>query len=249
MMNGTAARPNRSHLTIATVSLGIFFFFTTLPYIIYPKTFGESICSTNFCYDNYNNNDDDSSKSSSSSSYELASCAVPDDWSDLTCLRGVSNKCDGNDYVGLQSPIDFTMNGGGGGDDGDDDNGANDDGYSAVVDECLGGNNDDDGDDGANYERFAYFDAGDCSFSDLSSTLNLHQAVTTNLPKSCKRPTVTLPQTFLENNDDDDDGRTTAFQLIQYHVHIGSEHTFNGERYDAELHLFHQSKRGEVRSL
>ena len=36
------------------------------------------------------------------------------------------------------------------------------------------------------------------------------------------------------------------WELIQFHFHDGSEHTLNGNRFDAELHLVHQSKEGNL---
>jgi carbonic anhydrase len=39
---------------------------------------------------------------------------------------------------------------------------------------------------------------------------------------------------------------TDAYQLIQFHFHAPSEHTINGIRYDAELHLVHTNSIGET---
>ncbi|CAL0310093.1 unnamed protein product [Lupinus luteus] len=36
------------------------------------------------------------------------------------------------------------------------------------------------------------------------------------------------------------------YNLLQYHWHTPSEHTFNGSIYDLELHAFHQSSKGEM---
>lgn len=35
-------------------------------------------------------------------------------------------------------------------------------------------------------------------------------------------------------------GATITYTLVQYHFHSGSEHTVNGQQYDAELHLVHK---------
>ncbi|MGA7414134.1 MAG: carbonic anhydrase family protein [Bryobacteraceae bacterium] len=39
---------------------------------------------------------------------------------------------------------------------------------------------------------------------------------------------------------------TDAYQLVQFHFHAPSEHTLNGVRYDAELHLVHTNSIGET---
>ena len=39
---------------------------------------------------------------------------------------------------------------------------------------------------------------------------------------------------------------TDAYQLLQFHFHAPSEHTLNGVRYDAELHLVHSNSIGET---
>jgi len=39
---------------------------------------------------------------------------------------------------------------------------------------------------------------------------------------------------------------TDAYQLVQFHFHAPSEHTINGVRYDAELHLVHTNDIGET---
>ncbi|XP_048138316.1 alpha carbonic anhydrase 4-like isoform X2 [Rhodamnia argentea] len=38
----------------------------------------------------------------------------------------------------------------------------------------------------------------------------------------------------------------TYYKLLQCHWHSPSEHTFNGSRYDLELHIIHLSSRGEI---
>jgi carbonic anhydrase len=37
-----------------------------------------------------------------------------------------------------------------------------------------------------------------------------------------------------------------TYQLLQFHLHTPSEHTFNGKHYDVELHLVHQSFEGNL---
>jgi carbonic anhydrase len=39
---------------------------------------------------------------------------------------------------------------------------------------------------------------------------------------------------------------TDVYQLVQFHFHAPSEHTINGVRYDAELHLVHTNPIGET---
>ncbi len=39
---------------------------------------------------------------------------------------------------------------------------------------------------------------------------------------------------------------TDVYQLVQFHFHAPSEHTINGVRYDAELHLVHTNAIGET---
>ena len=39
---------------------------------------------------------------------------------------------------------------------------------------------------------------------------------------------------------------TDVYQLVQFHFHAPSEHTVNGVRYDAELHLVHNNSIGET---
>ena len=45
---------------------------------------------------------------------------------------------------------------------------------------------------------------------------------------------------FVQNNE----GTDELYKLIQFHIHAPSEHTFDGEHYDLEIHLVHQNYEG-----
>lgn len=45
------------------------------------------------------------------------------------------------------------------------------------------------------------------------------------------------------------DGTKGKYNPLQFHVHAPSEHTFNGEQFDMELHIVHQSASGELAVL
>ena len=38
----------------------------------------------------------------------------------------------------------------------------------------------------------------------------------------------------------------SVYTLVQYHFHVPSEHTLNGQRYDMEVHLVHQNAAGQT---
>jgi len=78
---------------------------------------------------------------------------------------------------------------------------------------------------------------GTCTFMDLTSAVNRHHNTQTNFPdnEKCTRPSLMFAI------DDD-----ASWELIQFHFHDGSEHTLDGVRFDAEVHLVHQSDNGNL---
>jgi len=81
---------------------------------------------------------------------------------------------------------------------------------------------------------------GDCTFADLTTVLKAQKSIQTDYPSTCNRPTIRMPNIEKDNSYED-------WELIQFHFHVRSEHTFNGQRYDGEFHLVHQSvKTGKV---
>jgi carbonic anhydrase len=43
-----------------------------------------------------------------------------------------------------------------------------------------------------------------------------------------------------------EENASTLWTLVQFHFHDGSEHTIDGNRFDTELHLVHQSTEGKI---
>ena len=54
-----------------------------------------------------------------------------------------------------------------------------------------------------------------------------------SFPKECTGNTLRIP--FVEGQ----------FQAVQFHMHIGSEHTIGGKRYDSEFHIVHKQIDGD----
>lgn len=76
--------------------------------------------------------------------------------------------------------------------------------------------------------------SGTCTFKDYGFAINdhVHQA---SLPANgtCTPATMEVP------------GVDGTFELIQFHIHTNSEHTMDGDRYAAELHMVHQLQGGD----
>jgi len=172
------------------------------------------------------NDDGHSALCSSSFCYEQSStsqsCLTPESWSSLPCRRGVVNECNG---IGTQSPININTGSGS-----DDD----------INDNCISliSYDDDDDDEKSNSLGIASFEMGNCTFEDLTSTLNIHKSIQIDYPSSCRKPTLSIPsiqdEDYIKNDAED-------WELIQFHFHVGSEHTFDDIRLDGEFHLVHQS--------
>jgi carbonic anhydrase len=81
----------------------------------------------------------------------------------------------------------------------------------------------------------AYLQAGTCTFQDYGFVINDHveQATVPDDDQACEVATTEIPHV---------DG---VFELLQFHIHAGSEHTLNGLAYGAELHLVHQQRGGD----
>jgi carbonic anhydrase len=86
------------------------------------------------------------------------------------------------------------------------------------------------------YRACLYLQAGTCTFQDYGFVINDHveQASAPDDDATCEVATMEIPHV---------DG--AVFELLQFHVHAGSEHTLNGLAYGAELHLVHQQRDGD----
>lgn len=76
--------------------------------------------------------------------------------------------------------------------------------------------------------------SGTCTFKDYGFAINdhVHQA-TLPVNGSCTPATMEIP------------GVDGIFELLQFHIHTNSEHTMDGDRYAAELHMVHQLRDGD----
>jgi len=73
--------------------------------------------------------------------------------------------------------------------------------------------------------------SGTCTFDDLDYTINPNgEQANEPAPETCDAATVEIPRV---------DG---VFELLQLHIHANSEHTMDGNRYGAELHMVHKLK-------
>ncbi|CAM9774757.1 unnamed protein product [Chrysoparadoxa australica] len=76
------------------------------------------------------------------------------------------------------------------------------------------------------------FDAGDCTYAQIDSVKDAVANFQVNFPASgCTLPTLTA--------ETDAMGGTTVYTLLQFHFHSKSEHTIDGKRFGAEVHLVH----------
>jgi len=145
---------------------------------------------------------------------------APESWQQVSCRRGISNECGGLD--GMQSPINF--NSGSYGYYNDNDN--------AGADGCI--NFSKDGDDISSDRLITSLEVGDCTFADLTSILKNQKSIQVDYPSTCRKPSISVPNMQNDNTYED-------WELIQFHFHVRSEHTFDNEQFDGEFHLVHQS--------
>lgn len=76
------------------------------------------------------------------------------------------------------------------------------------------------------------FQGGDCTWDDLIFTIGSH-GLKVSKGRSCSLGSMAIPQT------------SNSFDALQLHVHTSSEHTIDGQFYEAELHVVHQETTGE----
>lgn len=76
------------------------------------------------------------------------------------------------------------------------------------------------------------FTGGDCTWEDLQFGITMN-GVMVSKGESCSLGTMTIPHTPNE------------FNALQFHVHTSSEHTIEGQYYEAELHVVHEESTGE----
>lgn len=81
---------------------------------------------------------------------------------------------------------------------------------------------------GANYE----FKHGTCTTNSLDYALG-RNGPKASFPPECAGTTMRIP--FVEG----------VFEAVQFHMHIGSEHTIGGQRYESEFHIVHKQKGGD----
>jgi carbonic anhydrase len=74
---------------------------------------------------------------------------------------------------------------------------------------------------------------GDCAIADLNFTV-VNNGVKVDYPESgCTKSTLKIP---------DVEG---TFEAVQFHIHLSSEHTIDGNYFGAELHIVHKQKDGD----
>lgn len=73
---------------------------------------------------------------------------------------------------------------------------------------------------------------GSCTTSDLDYALG-RNGPKASFPKQCTGNTLRIP--FVEGN----------FEAVQFHMHIGSEHTIGGKTFDSEFHIVHKQTDGD----
>lgn len=78
------------------------------------------------------------------------------------------------------------------------------------------------------------FSAGTCTTGDFGFTIN-HHAEQVNAPSAdvCEVGTMQIP------------GDDATWDMLQFHIHMNSEHTFNGNFYGAEIHIVHTERGGD----
>lgn len=75
------------------------------------------------------------------------------------------------------------------------------------------------------------FQAGDCTWDDLIFSIDDH-SIKVSKGESCSLGTMIIPQI------------DKSFDALQLHVHTSSEHSINGQYYEAELHVVHDEING-----
>ena len=73
---------------------------------------------------------------------------------------------------------------------------------------------------------------GTCTTSDLDYALG-RNGPKASFPKECSGNTLRIP--FVEGQ----------FEAVQFHMHIGSEHTIGGKSFDSEFHIVHKQIDGD----
>jgi carbonic anhydrase len=79
-------------------------------------------------------------------------------------------------------------------------------------------------------KHFRYiFNAGDCTWGDLTYKINDH-SIKAEYPDTCTKPSVKIGKLL--------------YELVQFHIHLGQEHSIDGEFASASLHMVHALKKG-----
>lgn len=75
--------------------------------------------------------------------------------------------------------------------------------------------------------------AGTCALSDFGFVINHHaEQVNVPDPSVCETNTMKIP------------GVEGIFEVLQFHIHMSSEHSFDGKFFGAELHIVHKERDG-----
>jgi carbonic anhydrase len=75
---------------------------------------------------------------------------------------------------------------------------------------------------------------GTCTYKDYGFVVNDHvEQANAPVNGTCEAATLEIP------------GVDGVFELLQFHVHTNSEHTMDGNRYGAELHMVHKLRDGD----
>lgn len=85
---------------------------------------------------------------------------------------------------------------------------------------------------------FAIFQAGTCTLDDITFTVNDHTVLASyNTDGTCVLPRMIIP------------GKPVPFDVIQFHVHTGSDHAVDGRYFGADLHIVHKEAGGSALSV
>jgi carbonic anhydrase len=91
------------------------------------------------------------------------------------------------------------------------------------------------------YFYIPLFQGGDCTPQDFSFEINPH-AEQANAPKNDNNNNNNNNNSTCQTSSMRIPGMDGTFELIQFHVHLNSEHTLDGSHFAAELHLVHMQQ-------
>jgi len=73
---------------------------------------------------------------------------------------------------------------------------------------------------------------GDCTIADMTFTIS-SGGVKAEFSGNCTKDTIQIP------------GVDGTYEALQFHIHLSSEHTIDGEYFGAELHIVHKQTDGD----